>query len=233
MHPIRAERDYEHWLFNSIKNIFRVHGFRFSGFFPTQRQEHRLPFDVAHWVEMSDFVKVIGFQVKALYYDGDIFEPIDENNLFYIIDTDQLTSIEDKNERYGSDFIFVALPRYYESYLDELAALFFNYIYPKELLRVIRERELNFPKEKGSFRLRYREQYKYYCFGKLFRDFFRCKVGLALDKKLFERKSITSKRIMQILMDLSDPEGERRHVSLLIVANFTRLEALIVFFQSE
>jgi len=98
MRAVRAERDYEHWLFNSIKNIFRVCGFRISGFFPTQRQEHRLPFDVAHWIEMGDLVKVVGFQVKTLYYDGDIFGSIDENRLFYMINTSQLAYIADNNE---------------------------------------------------------------------------------------------------------------------------------------
>jgi len=63
---VRPERDYEHWLFESMKNILKIRGFRTAGlFFITQRQEKKLPFDMGLWIKQGDYVKVIGFQVKG------------------------------------------------------------------------------------------------------------------------------------------------------------------------
>ena len=169
---------------------------------------------------------MIGFQVKALYSDRKFTgHPINPRELYYPINTDQLVKMKNKNSRYGSVYLLLALPRYYENFFDEIAALIFNYVNPADLLEIIPSKKpMNIPKE---YELRYIDiKYRYYTFGKLFRDLFRCKIGLEINKESFD-EPLTTETIFRKIEELADPEDEKEHVSILLIINFTKMETII------
>ena len=82
----------------------------------------------------------------------------------------------------------------------------------------------NFPPE---YKLKYMDtRYRYYSFGKLFRDLFRCKIGLEINKE-FIREPLKPEVIFRKIEELADPGGERDRISMLVIINFTKMEAII------
>lgn len=182
------------------------------------------------WLKEDDYVKVIGFQVKALYSLYKCADrPPTSQELWYILSRRQLEKAVEKHKKSGVRYIFFALPRYYENYLDAIGATIFDYVSPEELMNyarkygIVRDDQYQVPytpPRTGGLK------YRAYSFGKLFRDLFRCVIGIKFSKDLFQQE-ITSRTIFRKIVELVDPTDELV-VSLLLIVNFTRMIVLFV-----
>ena len=175
MKPIRAERDYELWIFNSIKHYFGVLGFKYHGFSISQKLEHRIPADIFVWIENGNHIKLLGLQIKAPYVDT-------RKKFHYKFDLGQLKTIMNLNKKLGSPWIYYVLPRYYEPIFDNMAIVHSSIAPPDILYRNSRKHATG----KKEVTLSLEDIRQLISWGRLIRNILRCKTGLEITREKIE-----------------------------------------------